>query len=108
MADKKYAFGLDKNIACALTYSLGWVSGLIFFLVEKEDKDIRFNALQSIVVFGAANLIVLVPIIGWMLSPVVSIAAIVAWIFLIVKNYQGQTVKLPVVGDFVEAQLKKM
>jgi len=107
MAESKSAFGLPKNTAAALAYVLGWVSGLVFFLVEKEDKFVRFHALQSIVTFGFFNVVAMVPIVGWMLSPLVFIVSLVTWIFCLVKAYQGEKFKLPVVGEFVEKQIGK-
>ena len=50
---KKTASGLDTNVAAALTDALGWVTGLVFFLTEPENREVRFHAMQSIVVFGA-------------------------------------------------------
>ncbi len=99
MAEGKSTFGLEKNIACALTYVFGWVSGLVFFLAEKQDKDVRFNAAQSIVVFGALTVLGMVPAIGVVLSPIIFLGGLVLWIVLVVKAYQGTALKLPVVGD---------
>lgn len=99
MAEGKSTFGLEKNIVCALTYVFGWVSGLVFFLAEKQDKDIRFNAAQSIVVFGALTVLGMVPVIGVVLSPIIFLGGLVLWIVLVVKAYQGTALKLPVVGD---------
>ncbi|PIV01857.1 hypothetical protein COS54_00305 [Candidatus Shapirobacteria bacterium CG03_land_8_20_14_0_80_39_12] len=98
----KSTFGLEKNVASALCYVLGWVSGLFFFLAEKEDKTIRFHALQSIIFFGVLNVIVIIPFIGWTLSPFVGIVSLVGWILLLVKAYQGQVFRLPVVGNLAE------
>ncbi|MCL5090542.1 MAG: hypothetical protein M1514_00885 [Patescibacteria group bacterium] len=69
MASKKSTFGLDKNMAAAATYLLGWLTGIIFFIVEKDDKDIRFHALQSIMFFGLINILGMVPFINVVLSP---------------------------------------
>ena len=102
MAEGKYTFGLEKNVACAATYVLGWITGLVFFLAEKENKDIRFHAAQSIVTFGILTVLSLVPVIGWMLSPFIFLVGLVLWIVLLIKAYQGERFKLPVVGDLVE------
>jgi len=97
--------GLKPNVAALLCYILGWVSGLIFFLVEKN-KFVRFHAMQSIVVFGAITIaqivLMMIPIIGWILIPVISIIGIVLWIVLMVKGYQGEKFKLPLAGDIAE------
>lgn len=104
---KKSTFGLEKNVACALTYVLGWLSGLVFFLAEKEDKDIRFHALQSIIFFGAVTVICMVPVIGWMLSPFVFLVSFIGWVILLIKAYQGEKLKLPVIGEIAEKQANK-
>ncbi len=107
MTEGKSTFGLEKNVACALTYVFGWVGGLVFFLMEKQDKDIRFNAAQSIIVFGALTVLGMVPIIGAMLSPVIFLGGLILWIILVVKAYQGTLLKLPVVGDLADKLVGK-
>ena len=82
------------------------VAGLIFFLLEKENKYIRFHAMQSIVVFGALTVasIVLgfIPVVGWVLGTILGIGGFVLWILLMVKAYQGEKFKLPIAGDIAE------
>jgi len=102
MAEGKSTFGLDKNVACAVTYVLGWVSGLIFFLAEKEDKEVRFHAVQAIILFGALTILSMIPVIGWALSPFLCLAGFVLWLVLILKAYKGEKVKLSVIGDWAE------
>ena len=53
--EKNSNTGLDSNIAALLSYVLGWVTGLIFFLIEQKDEYVRFHALQSIIVFGSIS-----------------------------------------------------
>lgn len=107
MAEKTSTFGLEKNVASALTYLLGWVSGLVFFLMEKEDKEIRFHAGQSIIFFGVLNLIMVIPVIGWALTPLLGLVGLVGWIFLLVKTYQGEKIRLPVISDYAEKLVSK-
>lgn len=99
--------GLPKNTAAALSYVLGWLTGIVFLLIEKE-PFVRFHAMQSIVVFGALTILSFVPLIGWILSPLVMIVGFVLWLVLIFKAYQGEKYKLPVVGDFAEQWLGKI
>ena len=65
----KTSVEMDENVAGLLCYVLGWISGLVFFLIEKKNKFVRFHALQSIIVFGVLTLASIVigwiPIIGW-------------------------------------------
>jgi uncharacterized membrane protein len=98
--------GLPENTEAALTYLFGWITGLIFLLMEKDNKKIRFHAMQSIITFGVATLVTMVPVIGWMLSPLIWLVAFILWLVLIVKAYQGEMFKLPVIGDFAAKQMK--
>ena len=105
MAEKdlgKSSTGMQPNIAALLAYLFGWVTGLIFFLIEKENKFVRFHALQSLILFASLNIIVMVPVIGWALAPIVGILGLVLWIILMIKAYQGEKFKLPIVGEIAE------
>ncbi|KUK79654.1 MAG: Uncharacterized protein XD95_0228 [Microgenomates bacterium 39_7] len=96
------------NTSALLCYAVGWITGLIFLLTEKEDKFIRFHAAQSLLVFGALNLITFIPIIGWMLAPLLVPIGLILWILLMLKAYQGERFKLPVVGDYAEKVMEKI
>ncbi len=102
----KSGTGLEPNVAGLLCYVLGWVTGLIFLLLEKEDKFVRFHAIQSIVVFGALTVVnfifMFIPFIGWVISWIVGVAAFIFWIILMIKAYQGQKIKMPIAGDIAE------
>ena len=100
--------GLPRNTAAALTYLFGWITGLIFLVIEKEDEFVRFHAMQSVVVFGALTILSIVPVIGWMLIPIILLAGLALWLILIVKAYQGEKFKLPLVGEFAEKQLERL
>ncbi len=97
---------IEPNVAGLLCYLVGWVTGLIFFLMEKENKFVRFHAMQSIVVFGAFSVLSIVlsfiPVVGWILGTILGVAAFVLWILLMIKAYQGEKWKLPVAGDIAE------
>lgn len=98
--------GLPENTEAALTYLFGWITGLLFLLLEKDNKKIRFHAIQSIATFGVLTLVTLVPVIGWMLAPLVWLVAFILWLVLIIKAYQGEMFGLPVVGEFARKQVK--
>ena len=102
----KTSTGLSENIAGLLCYVLGWISGIVFLLIEQENKFVRFHAIQSIVVFGAITVIQIIlgfiPIIGLVLSYIIWLISLVLWIVLMVKAYQGQKYKLPWAGEFAE------
>lgn len=98
----------NENILGAVAYLLGWVTGIVLLLVEKENKFVRFHAMQSTILFGALTLIGFVPFIGWILAPILAIPAFILWLFLMWKAFNGESYKVPYVGDFAEKQLAKM
>jgi uncharacterized membrane protein len=107
MAKKtKTSTELDENVAGLLCYVLGWISGLVFFLIEKKNKFVRFHAMQSIIVFGTLTVasIVLgwIPFIGFVIGWIIWILAFVLWIILMIKAYQGEKFKLPWAGNLAE------
>jgi uncharacterized membrane protein len=116
-ADAAATTGLQENVAGFLCYILGWVTGLIFFLIDKR-PSVRFHAMQSIIAFGALFVIQWVFIWGgWfggilgyalmgMIGSVIGLLALVAWILCMVKAYQGKRFKLPVIGDLAETYSK--
>ena len=104
---------LEPNVAGLLCYLVGWITGLIFFLIEKDDDFVRFHAMQSIIVFGAITVINIllyilwvIPVVGWIFGTIIAtlmwVLAIVLWIILMVKAYQGERFKLPIAGDIAE------
>lgn len=121
----KSSTGLDENIAALLSYIFGWVSGLIFFLIEKDSRLVRFHAMQSLlfnvlvgvvaialwivlfVVFmiatqlsnALATLLSLVSVLVW---GVFLLAILAGFILCLVKAFQGQYFKLPLIGNFAE------
>ncbi len=76
--------------------------------MEKENKFVRFHAMQSIVVFGAFSVVTyilsFIPFIGWIISGLLGVLAFVLWIILMIKAYQGERYKLPWAGNFAEKQ----
>ncbi|MDD5604625.1 MAG: DUF4870 domain-containing protein [Dehalococcoidales bacterium] len=102
----KTSSGLEENVAGLLCYLFGWIGGLVFLLIEKENAFVRFHAWQSIVVFGAFSIVLIIlniiPIIGWIISSILGLLVFVLWILLMVKAYQGVRYKLPRAGDLAE------
>ena len=99
--------GMDPKVAGLLCYLLGWITGLIFLLLEKEDRFVKFHAWQSILLFGGLTVVAFVltsTLVLAILVPLLGLAGFVLWIVLMVKAYQGERFKLPVVGDFAEKQ----
>ena len=116
----KTSMGLDENVAGALCYVLGFITGIIFLVMEKDSKFVKFHAVQSIIVslaLWAVNMVItsilfatfsysMWGIIG-MVSSLISIAGLIIWIMMILKAYQGEKFKLPIAGDIAEKQSEK-
>ena len=121
----KSSTGLDENIAALLSYVFGWVSGLIFFLIEKDSRLVRFHAMQSILLNAAALIIGFGLWIVWALLAIVFsqvsevlaslvslvlgllifvfyIGLLIGVVLCLIKAYQKQYFKLPVLGNFAE------
>ena len=109
---QKTSMGLEPNLAGALSYLCGWLTGLIFYLMEKENNFVRFHAFQSIlisaaftVIFIALGIVGHIPFVGWLVLiayPIVGIASFICWILAMIKAYQGQRFHFPIVGDIAE------
>lgn len=111
--------GMAENVAGSLCYVLGWVTGIIFFLIDKR-PFVRFHAAQSIVVFGGLHVIHMVVAIifgagfmmmgrfaafglGWGLYSLIGLVAFVLWILLMVKAYQHEKFEVPVAAEIAKS-----
>ncbi|MET0039183.1 MAG: DUF4870 domain-containing protein [Dehalococcoides mccartyi] len=107
----KTSTGLQENVAGLLCYVLAWISAIIFLILEKDNKFVRFHAYQSLVVFGSLQIIGLVftiiPVLGVFISWVISVLSFILWVVLIVKAAQGFKYKLPIAGDIAERWANK-
>jgi uncharacterized membrane protein len=113
---------LEENIVGVLCYVLGWASGIYFIQKEKENKFIRFHAMQSIVAWGGITIVFLIMfiisrvfkfipflnIIFFILYWLLGLAAVILWMVLMAKAYQGERYKLPWAGNFAEKQLNRL
>ena len=121
----KSSTGLDENVAALLAYVATWVSGLVFFLIEKDSRFVRFHAMQAILLGASAAIIGIVLWIVWFLGLIISaaisdvlaglvsivlgllffvfsIGMLIAFVMCLIKAYQMQYFKLPVIGNFAE------
>jgi uncharacterized membrane protein len=107
----KTALGIDENIEGLLCYVLGWITGIVFLVLEKENKFVRFHAMQSLATFLVLFIILviigMIPFIGWVISILISIFMLILWLFLMYKAFKGERYKLPIVGEFAEKQISK-
>lgn len=110
-AGKATSTGLQPNLAGLFSYVLGWLSGVIFFLIEKH-PFVRFHAMQSILTFGGLTCVsivlrlILAPLRLWvvldLLNSLVWLASLALWVLLMAKAYRGERFKLPLAGDLAE------
>ena len=119
--------GLDANIAGTLSYLFGFVSGVIFFLIEGDNRFVRFHAAQSMVISGLVVLAyIAVTVVGTVLTTVMftststfaigsivslllglvwlglTLGGFVVWLYLMVTAYQGRTTRLPVAAGIAD------
>ena len=94
--------GLDENVAGFFCYLLGFITGIVFLVVEKERRFVKFHAKQSTITF--LGLFVIILLLGWI--PVVGfliwIFTLILWLILMVKALRGEKYILPIVGKLVE------
>lgn len=124
------SMGLAPNVAAALAYI--WIVGLIFFFIEKTNKFVRFNAMQS-VLYGATWFVVIIAFAiistiiaiiggvasaaagdaGGILGLLISLISLIIWLVVplvyvgglilgAIKGYQGKVFKFPIIGNMAE------
>jgi uncharacterized membrane protein len=113
--------GLTRNMAGALAYSLGIITGVLFLVLEpyRRDRFVRFHAMQSIlyflfaVVFNVAWSIVigiLLNISGWIalvslpLRMIISLAMFGLWLYLMYQAYNEREFRIPILGSIASQQ----
>ena len=103
--------GLSANVAGLLCYVLGWITGIIFLVIENKSKFVKFHAWQSIITFGVLSvvqiIVSLIPLVNLILTPIVWILMLVLWIILMIQAGSGKMWKLPWVGNWAEKQASK-
>jgi uncharacterized membrane protein len=103
--------GLSANVAGLLCYVLGWVTGIIFVVLENKSTFVKFHAWQSIMTFGVLTVAQLalgwIPFVGWILRVLIGILMFVLWLILIIQAGTGKMWKVPWAGDWAEKQISK-
>lgn len=103
------AGGLEDNVAGMLAY-ITIIPAIVFLVLApyNQDKFVRFHSFQclflAVAVIAVDIVLGFIPIIGWMLAPLVGLATLVLAIICAVKAYGGHKFKLPVIGDLAEKQ----
>jgi uncharacterized membrane protein len=116
MQNQKSALGLDANVTALLGYII-WIVALVVVLIDKENKFVRFHAIQSLL-YTAAIVIAFIALtivatffafISYTLASIVSMLSLLVWlaalvgiIVLAIKSFQGTMFKLPIIGDMAE------
>ena len=102
---------MADNVASALCYALGFITGIIFLVLEPYSKNrvVRFHAFQSIFLHVAVIIVwvalrTVLPWGMWYLMSLIDLAFFVLWIFLLLQTYQGKKIVLPVIGDLAAKQ----
>ena len=106
---EKTSTGLDANLAAALSYLVGFVTGVVFLILEKENRFVRFHAMQSALAFGGIT-------VGWLLLSAFRCSGCSRRLshhsclrgpvaLLMFKAYQGEEFKLPIVGQIAAERI---
>jgi uncharacterized membrane protein len=106
------SIGLQPNIAGLLCYVAGWITGIVFLVIEKKSQFVKFHAWQSIMTFSvltvASLIFSFIPVVGGVIAWIISILSFVLWIILMIQAGTGKMWKLPWVGDWAEKQASKV
>ena len=102
---ERTGLGMKARTAGLLSYLFGWVTGLIFFLLERESRFVRFHAMQSILFFGILSILQWVfshlPYFG-VIGGALGLVMFIGWIVMMVKAHRGEYYKLPLFGDLAD------
>ena len=103
--EEKSSTGLDENVAGFLCYLLGFITGIVFLVVEKKSHFVKFHAMQSTITFLSLFVISLIlgfiPIIALLVYPI-WILSLILWLLLMIKALRGERYLLPIVGKMAE------
>src|SRR5690625_294249 len=90
---QKTSAGLEQNIAGFLCYVGGFITGVIFLFIEKENRFVRYHAIQSILVTAAllflSLVLTIIPVIGWIISLLLIPVYFILWIYMMFKAYKN-------------------
>jgi len=102
---EKSSTGLDENVASFLCYLFGFITGIVFLVVEKKSSFVKFHAMQSTITFLSLFVISIIlgwiPIIGLLVYPI-WVLSLILWLILMIKALRGERYSLPIVGKMAE------
>ena len=113
--------GLNGRTEALLSYVLGWFSGLIFFVIERKNRFVRFHAAQSFIFFGIVSVVYIVirllsiiPVLGFLLNPVLGCATLILlipaaliWVLLMIQAYRGVNFRLPIISGYADSLIDR-
>ena len=107
---EKSSTGLEENVAGFLCYLFGFITGIVFLVVEKKSSFVKFHAMQSTItflsLFVVSFIIGMIPIIGLLVYPI-WILSLILWLLLMIKALRGERYSLPIVGKMAEEKAGK-
>lgn len=102
--------GLEPRLAAVLSYLFGFVSGIVFLVIERDSSYVRFHAMQSTVTFISLFVIGMiaqvVPFFGPAVSVLVNVVSLCVWALLMIKAWQGERYMLPMIGEMAEERTR--
>ncbi|HQZ40553.1 MAG TPA: hypothetical protein PLH72_16095 [Vicinamibacterales bacterium] len=114
--------GIDARLASVLSYSVWWVTGILFLILERRDRLVRFHAAQAVVLFGSVSLLLALlgassavalavssqayPVVR-ALGNLVWVAGVVLWLVLVVRAWRGDTWRVPLVATLADGLVER-
>jgi uncharacterized membrane protein len=101
------AVGSNKKTYTIVAYVLGWLGGLIMLFVGKDDPDVKWNAAQSVIIFGGLSIVMLVlgfiPVLGFIAWAVLFLIGFIFWVAFLIQSLQGngERIPAPVIGSMI-------
>ncbi|MBL7060338.1 MAG: DUF4870 domain-containing protein [Actinobacteria bacterium] len=115
--NKKSSTGMDAKVAILLAYIFSWIGGLVFYLIEKENRAVKWNALQALII-GICDVIILIVFFGFLswipfigilfmvLGWLALVASLAFKIIAIVQVFQGKTYRIPGISKLTDKYIK--
>ncbi|MBC8390855.1 MAG: DUF4870 domain-containing protein [Actinobacteria bacterium] len=115
--NKKSSTGMDAKVAILLAYIFSWIGGLVFYLIEKENRAVKWNALQALII-GICDVIILIVFFGFLswipfigilfmvLGWLALVASLAFKIIAIVQAFQGKTYRIPGISKLTDKYIK--
>jgi len=106
----KSSTGMEPTLAAGLAVLIlpgaCWIGGLIFFLMEKESKYVKFYAFQALClgICYFASVLAVIPVVGWIIVPLWDLFLFVIWIICLINAFSGKIFKIPVIGNIAAKQ----